>query len=97
MAKAENGEIYWGDETGIQNTADYLRGYAPIGQTPVVQKESQKFKANLLSVISNRGEVRFIIYEMLSPDTMIDFMHRLVSDTKRKVFCFCFSRLSYHR
>ena len=95
MAKAENGEIYWGDETGVQNTADYLRGYAPIGQTPVVQKESQKFKTNLLSAISNRGKVRFIIYEKLSPDTMIDFMRRLVSDTKRKVF-FVLDNLRIH-
>lgn len=85
-AKAENAEIYWGDETGVQNTADYLRGYAPVGQTPVVQVEARKFKANLLSAISNRGKVRFVIYEKLSPDKLIDFMRRLVSDTKRKVF-----------
>jgi len=85
-AKAENGEIYWGDETGVQNTADYLRGYAPVGQTPVVQVEAQKFKANLLSAISNRGKLRFVIYDKLSPDKLIDFMRRLVYDTKRKVF-----------
>ena len=85
-AKAENAEIYWGDETGVQNTADYLRGYAPIGQTPVVQVEAQKIKANLLSAISNRGKVRFVIYDKMSPDKLIDFMRRLVYDTKRKVF-----------
>jgi transposase len=85
-AKAENAEIYWGDETGVQNTADYLRGYAPVGQTPVIQVEAAKFKANLLSAISNRGKVRFMIYEKLSPDKLMDFMRRLVGDTKRKVF-----------
>jgi len=85
-AKAENAEIYWGDETGVQNTADYLRGYAPIAETPVVQVEAQKFKANLLSAISNRGKLRFVIYEKMSPDTLIDFMRRLIRDTKRKVF-----------
>jgi len=85
-AKAENAEIYWGDETGVQNTADYLRGYAPVGQTPVVRVDAQKFKANLLSAISGRGKVRFVIYDKLSPDKLIDFMRRLVSDSKRKVF-----------
>lgn len=85
-AKAENAEIFWGDETGVQNTADYLRGYAPIGQTPVVEVEAQKFKANLLSAISNSGKVRFMIYEKFSPDKLIDFMRRLVKDTDRKVF-----------
>ena len=85
-AKAEDAEIYWGDETGVQNTADYLRGYAPIGQTPVIEKEPQKFKANLLSAISNKGKVRFMICDKLSPDKLIDFMRRLVRDTGRKVF-----------
>lgn len=85
-AKQENADIYWGDETGIQNTADYLRGYAPVGKTPVVRVEAQKFKANMLSAISNRGKVRFNIYEKLSPDVLIDFMRRLVKDSNRKVF-----------
>jgi transposase len=95
-AKAENAEIYWGDETGIQNTANYLRGYSPVGQTPIVLVESKKFKANLLSAISNRGKVRFIIYEKLSPDKLIDFMRRLVSDTKRKVFLILDNLRTHH-
>jgi len=86
QAAKENAEIYWGDETGIQNTADYLRGYAPIGQTPIVRVSSQKFKVNLLSAISNRGKARFMIYEKLTPMKLIDFMRRLVADTKRKVY-----------
>ena len=85
-AKEENAEIHWGDETGVQNTADYLRGYALVGQTPVVRVEAQKLKANLLSAISNRGKVRFMIYDKLSPDKLIHFMWRLVADTKKKVF-----------
>jgi len=86
QAVKENGEIFWGDETGVQNTTDYLRGYAPIGVTPIIHAEAHKFKANMLSAISNRGKARFIIYSKLSPDVLIDFMRRLVTDTKRKVF-----------
>ena len=85
-AAAENAEIFWGDETGVQNTADYLRGYAPIGQTPIIQVQAQKFKANMISAISNRGKVRFMIYEKMTPDKLIEFMRRLVNDTNRKVF-----------
>jgi transposase len=85
QAVREKAEIFWGDETGVQNTTEYLRGYAPVGQTPIVYAEAQKFKANMLSAISNRGKARFIIYDRLSPDTLIDFMRRLVKDTKRKV------------
>ena len=31
-AKEEDAEIFFGDETGLQNQATCLRGYAPIGQ-----------------------------------------------------------------
>jgi len=95
-AAAENAEIYWGDETGVQNTADYLRGYAPVGQTPIVKVDAQKFKANMLSAISNRGKVRFNIYDKLTPDKFIDFMRRLVADTKRKVFLIIDNLRTHH-
>ena len=36
-AKEAGAEIFWGDETAIQNVANYARGYAPIGQTPVLK------------------------------------------------------------
>jgi len=37
QAREEDCEIYWGDETALQNTANYVKGYAPVGQTPVLQ------------------------------------------------------------
>ena len=85
-AKAENAEIYWGDETALQNTANYARGYAPKGKTPVLEVESRKMKLNLLSAISNRGKLRFTITkDSINADILIDFMKRLVRDSNRKV------------
>ena len=60
-----------------------------------MQVEARKFKANMLSAISNRGKLRFDIYDKLSPDVLIDFMRRLVTDTKRKVF-FILDNLRIH-
>lgn len=86
-AKKENAEIYWGDETGIQNTANYAKGYSPIGKTPVLEVESVKMKVNLLSAISNKGKLRFMLHEeSINAGRLIDFMQRLVKDTDRKVF-----------
>ena len=86
-AESEGAEIYFGDETGLQNTATYLRGYAPIGQTPVVQTEAKRIKINMLSAVSCRGKLRFILYkDNMNADKLIDFMRRLVHDSKRKVF-----------
>jgi len=86
-AKAENAEIFFGDETGLQNTANYAKGYAPIGKTPVARVEAKKIKINMLSAISKRGKLRFVLYKNnMNADKLIDFMRRLVKDTDKKVF-----------
>jgi transposase len=95
-AKEEGAQIYWGDETGLQNTAEYQRGYAPKGQTPVIRVESKKARINMLSAITNRGKVRFMIYEdTMNADKLINFMKRLVKDSERKVF-FILDNLRVH-
>lgn len=86
-ARVENGEIYWGDETALQNMGNYIKGYAPIGKTPVLRVEGKRLKLNMLSAISNKGKLRFTITEeSVNTDILIDFMKRLVKDTGRKVF-----------
>lgn len=86
-AKAENAEIFFGDETNIQNTANYMKGYAPKGKTPVVRTEAKKFKINMLSAISKRGKLRFMLYKAnMNSAKLIDFMGRLIRGVKKKVF-----------
>ena len=44
-------------------------------------------KANMLSAISNRGKLRFVIYkDNMNSDKLIDFMRRLIYEIKKKVF-----------
>ncbi len=86
-AEDENAEIFFGDETNFQNTMNYLKGYAPKGKTPVVKTESQRFKVNMLSAISKRGKLRFMLYkDNMNADKLIDFFDRLVRDSSKKVF-----------
>lgn len=86
-AKAEDAEIFFGDETNIQNTANYMKGYAPKGKTPVVKVEAKKIKINMLSAISKRGKLRFMLYkDNMNSARLIDFMGRLIRDVKKKVF-----------
>lgn len=86
-AEKENAEIFFGDETNIQNTMKYLRGYAPKGKPPVVKIEAQKFKINMLSAVSKRGKLRFMLYkDNMNSNNLIDFMRRLITDSKKKVF-----------
>lgn len=86
-AEEEKAEIFFGDETNIQNTANYARGYAPKGQTPVVRVQAQKLKIEMLSAISKRGKLHFLLYkDSMNSEKLIDFMTRLVADSKNKVF-----------
>ena len=86
-AEKEDAEIFFGDETNIQNTANYARSYAPKGKTPVIRTEAQKLKIEMLSAISKRGKLHFLLYkDSMNSEKLIDFMTRLIKDSKKKVF-----------
>ena len=71
-AKAENAEIFWGDETAVQNVANYARGYALKGKTPVVKVQAKKMHINMISAISNRGGLHFLLYsEAINSERLI--------------------------
>lgn len=85
-AKAEDAEIYWGDETGLRTDSQYGRGYAPKGKTPVLKLNAKRDSTNMISAINNQGKVRFQIYDgTMNADRLIGFMKRLIKDAKRKV------------
>ena len=53
----------------------------------MVRTQAQKFKVNMLSAVSKRGKLRFVLYkENMDSDNLIDFMRRLVYDSTKKVF-----------
>jgi len=86
-AKAENAEIYWGDETGVSNQENFERGFAEKGKPPVLPVETKHERVNMISAITNQGSVRFMVYEQtMTQQKLIDFMSRLVKDATRKVF-----------
>jgi transposase len=87
-AKREGAEIYWGDETAVSSVEHYPRGYAPRGKTPVlVLSQSKRERINLISAVTNRGSMRFMLYrENMTAEVLIRFMQRLLKDAKRKVF-----------
>jgi len=87
QARKEKAEIYWGDETGIQNGVNLARGYAPKGEKPVVRLVAKKSQVSMISAITNEGKVRFMMYRSaMTTDLLIRFMTRLVKDAGRKVF-----------
>ena len=96
-ARAENAEIFWGDETAVQNVANYARGYAPKGQTPVVKVQSKKMHINMISAISNRGELRFLLYsEAINSQRLIGFMEALIKTANGRKVYFILDNLRVH-
>jgi transposase len=87
-AKEEGGEIFWGDETGVQNECNYVRGYAPKGETPVAKlSHNSKYRVNLVSAISNQGKLHFTLYEdNMTQQKLKIFCKRLIKTVKHKVF-----------
>ena len=86
-AKAEGAEIHWGDETGLRSDDVRGRSYAPQGQTPVVRINHKREGLSVISTVTNKGTMRWKIFDgALNADILIDFMKRLVRDSRRKVY-----------
>jgi len=86
-AKAENAEIHWGDETGIRNTSQYGRSYAPIGQTPTKTTMAKRISLNMISTVTNQGKVRFMTYNgTMNAQRFIIFLKRLIKGANKKIY-----------
>lgn len=87
QAKRLGATIYFADESGIRS--DYHTGttWAPRGQTPVVAATGRRFSLNMLSAISPRGELRFMLHEgTVNATVFIEFLKRLLIGAKGPVF-----------
>jgi transposase len=86
-ASSCKGEIYFGDEAGIRS--DYHSGttWAPKGNTPVVRTTGARFGFNMISAVSPKGMLRFMVVEgTVGADQFIEFIKRLVHGTKKRIF-----------
>ena len=96
-AKAEGAEIYWGDQTGINNQPNAPRGYAPRGRTPTVSQRSKRFGFSVMSAVTNRGSARWMVYKgALNGALLIRFMGRLVRQAKGRKVVLILDNLRVH-
>jgi len=87
QAKAEGAEILWGDQMGLRSDHHTGRTYGRRGCTPVVPATGQRFGCNMMSAISNRGQMSFMVYTCpFTVDVMVDFLQRLMRQRKRSVY-----------
>ena len=87
QSKEENAEIQWADETACVSLPSVIKGYAPKGKTPVMGHTAKRFKINMISSITNRGKLRFMIYEQnMDADMFIVFLEKLIKSSDKKIF-----------
>jgi transposase len=97
LAAKEKAEIWWLDEVGVQNTSNYVKGYAPRGKTPVIPVETKHIRVNMISAITNKGKLRFHFYHgKMNQEKFRDFLLRLIRSTSQKVYAIS-DNLSAHR
>lgn len=78
-ARREKSLILWADEMGLRSDHTAGRSWSPVGKTPVVEGTGQRFGANVVSAISNKGHLQFRVFkEKFVAKVFIDFLHRLI-------------------
>lgn len=87
-ARQERAEIHWGDEMGLRSDHQAGRSYGRRGQTPVVPGTGQRFRCNVISTVTNRGRLAFMVFRQgFTGPVFLRFLKRLLRLRRgRKLF-----------
>jgi len=87
QAKAARADIFFEDESGVRSDFHSGTTWAIKGKTPIVRVTGQRFGLNMISAISPRGELRFmVVHTSVNADVFIEFLKRLIHGRKRPIF-----------
>lgn len=90
QARQWKAQIHWLDEMGLRSDHQAGRSYGRRGQTPVVLGTGQRFRCNMISSITNRGRLSFMIFrQRFTARVFLNFLNRLLRQTRktrRKIF-----------
>lgn len=86
-AKKLGAEIYFGDEAGVRSDGHAGTTWGIKGMTPIVKATGARFGLNVISAVSNRGKLRFMITEgTVGAAQFIEFLKRLLVGAANPVF-----------
>lgn len=96
-AKEQGAIIYWGDETAVVQDGHWVRGYAPVGKTPVLTAPSKHYGLTMFSAVSKQGLLRFEFMEgSMNTQGVIDFMQRFIDDSADKIILILDNLRAHH-
>ncbi len=87
LARRVGADILFGDEAGVRSDAHAGTTWAPKGQTPVVRTTGGRFGLNMISAVSGRGQLRFmVVHGRIGAAEFGEFLKRLMQGAKRPIF-----------
>ena len=88
MAKARGADIYFGDAAHIRSDHHAGRTWGKKGETPVIVTTGARYAMSLISAITSKGRMRFMIKEKggVNADVFIEFLKRMLVGETRKIF-----------
>lgn len=87
LAKREKADIFFGDEAGVRSDNHIGTTWAPVGKTPIVKTTGARFGVNIISAISPRGRMQFMITKgKFNSDIFIEFLKKLLRYKRKKIF-----------
>ena len=88
LAAQQKADIYFGDAAHIRSDHHAGRTWGKKGETPIVLSTGQRRGMSMISAITSRGHLRFMVLEdgSVNADAFIEFVKRLLVGVKRKIF-----------
>ncbi len=87
QARRVGAEIYFGDEAGVRSDFHSGTTWGKRGHTPIVSSTGARFSVNMISAVSPRGQMRFMITKArVTAKVFIEFLKRLLVNASGPVF-----------
>ena len=88
LAQREKAAIYFGDAAHMRSDHHSGRSWGKKGETPIVSSTGARYRMSLISAVTSRGHMRFMIKEKggVNADVFIEFLRRLLVGAAAKIF-----------
>ena len=87
QAEEEDADIFFEDEAGIRSDFHAGTTWGEKGKTPIVKTTGARFGINMLSAVSPKGEMRFMVHDgTVNGGVFITFLKRMLVAAERPIF-----------
>ena len=88
LAQTQGADIYFGDAAHIRSDHHAGRTWGKKGETPVVEATGARHGISLISAITSKGHMRFMIKEKggVNSAVFIEFLQRLLVGARQTIF-----------